>query len=337
MDFPASFPHPRHLSTTTTPLTNHCLYLQESEEYCELYQRYPIPVGFNPSNHFASIVPPSEYVKQEVIAPRSEAETLVLRNSVNFGIDRPDELDAEKIHPSGHVAPGWKWNSFRTPTPKKKTFVDCRLQNKSLPEQTPHKIDRLLSFTDTEVPHPGHNYDSPQSVSVDTIAQHSNAFFSGGLLPLDDESIPVRLCTAEFSGVRNFLKMDITDSRGTVLVLPSEINIDNFLTSEIGKMFVHVQNRRQLISLANKGFNCLVTCARLGTYAIHEFPALNFNPRLFSLPSGIHGYNPEGIKIQILLLLLYYQGSQPLTLFQRCRWIIGSDIVELDSGGNHPT
>lgn len=336
MGSPPPFPLPQHLSTSVTPLTNHCLYYQECKEYTELYQRFPVDISPSVSNQFASIVPPSEFVSNQIIAPNGP-DIIPLQDVVNFGLDSPDELDVEKIHPSGYVAPGWKWNSFRTPTPLKKTFIDCRLCTSKLPEQTCNKVDRLFEFTDINVPHPGSNFDASPQVSVDTIVENSNQFFEGGLIPLDDSTIPVRLCSAEYSGVRNFLKKDVYDSRGTVLILPSEINSENFLTSEIGKMFTHVQNRRQLHGLANKGFNCLVTCARLGLYAIREYPALNFNPRLFSLPYGIHGYNPEGIKVQIILQILYYQGSKPLTLFQRCRWMIGSDIVELDSGGNHPT
>lgn len=344
-------PAPRHLSTTSTPLTNHCIYLEEAVVYTDLYKRFPPPhpefatiVG----RDVASVVPPSSFIQQRVMnrgtlsmdatitaesQSKIEEPIIHLTDAINSKIDRPDSPDAEKLHPSGYTAPGWKWNSFRTPSAGKRV-VDCRLHNEVLPEKTSHKIERLLEISQTPVPHPGMNYDHPSDVSTDTIVQNADEFYTGGLVPGD---FPGYYCAAEYAGPRFFLNQPTTDQRGTALILPIEVNSDQFLTSQIGKMFVHVQNRRQLNQLLNKGFNCLVTCAHLGAYALKTYPAINFNPRLFRVSKGVHCYNPEGVKIQVILLLLYYQNTTLLTLFERCRWIIGSDIEELDSGANHPT
>lgn len=342
-------PKPQHLSTTSSPLVDHDLYFHESQLYTRLYDRFNVgssqvaaPPKVTPdAASVRSVFPPSPAILERALCarrsarqrPESPDKVLSLPHHVNSKLDSPDELDTEKLHPSGYVAPGWKWNSFRTPTTSK-IVVDCRLTAPPLVEAPKHKIQRLLDVSGIPPPHPGFNYDHTPAIPSSTIAEHGDKFYNSGLLPA---SFPGYYCTAEYSGPKNFLKMEVYDTRGTVLVLPTEINIENFLSSEIGKMFVHVRNRSQLEMAINKGLNCLVSCASLGKYALQHFPAINFNPRLFRVPSGVHCYNPEGIKIQIILQMIYYQGETLLTLFERCRWMVGSDVVELDHGGNHPT
>lgn len=324
------FPAPRHLSTTSTPLSDHCMYYQETSAYTSLYQQNPSQhivgrSGSSNSSSFASLL--------DRLNSPSPSKTFSLPDVVNSTLDQPDDLSAEKLHPSGYVGPGWKWNSFKTLNNSKRV-VDCRLATLPLSEKSCYKIDRLVAISGVSPPHPGLNFDNPPDVSVASIVENVEAFQSGGLVPGD---FPGFYCAAKNSGVKSFLNEENFDPRGTVLILPSEINCENFLTSEIGKMFVHVENKTQLSKVLNMGMNSLVTCASLGKFSLSNFPSINFNPRLFHINSGVHCFNPEGIKIQLILQLLYYQTRTLLTLFQRCRWIVGSDVVELDQGGNHPT
>lgn len=337
-DFP--FPLPKHLSTTSTPLTNHCLYMEESDAYKQLYSGFlgdELKLKGHPG--FCSVVPPSSYIINKAKKPSADirvsedSKFSSLSDLVNTTVESVDDLSYERLHPSGYIGPGSKWDSFKTPS-LQKHVVDCRLTTKTLSERPKHKIERLLSFGSASLPHPGLNYDVPPDVPIATIIKKSDNFSACGL----DFTYGSKLfLPASYGRPRTFANMTIFDPRGTVLVLPSEVNDAQFSTSEVGKMFVHVQNRRQLTDLINKGMNCLVTCANLGSFALANFPSVNFNPRLFRSKTGVHCFNPEGIKIQVILQMLYYQTTLRLSLFQRCRWIIGSDVVELDQGGDHPT
>lgn len=335
MDFPA----PRHLSKVSTPLLEHTPLWHEKFSNSLQDQVHHGPDVERETMSKLQMLGASDYIIKYVESyfntDRTEENVPEHRlpDIVNHELMSVDCFDTAKMSPSGSVAVGMEWHTLSTPSENLVIDADFCSGVEGTAAQT--CLETLFDISG--VPVLPVDLEQSETGAIDTqkqsLDQMTDTFDStGGILWSD--TAPIGYDCAGRDVVRTFCNQTIYDPRGTVLILPQTVDLNRFCRTLIGKSFVKVSpgfdSYNRTTSLINRGFNCVTQDVALGAVCLITIPTVNFATRLFSIKRGIHVKNPQNIRIDILLHLLYFQSSKWLTLFKRAQWRVGYVVEELE-------
>jgi len=335
MDFPA----PRHLSVKSTPLLEHTpLWHEKFANSQQSAQHYNQDVREETLSKL-SMLGASDYIVKHVEAYFNNEQQLderieyQLPDLVNHTLDEVDCYDTVKMSPSGSVSIGMDWHTLTTPMESAIINADFCGDDESVLAHS--KLETLFDISG--VHHPPVELEQEQTDYIDISTRSADELTQtfddvGGVVW--SHHAPIGYDCAGRGKTKSFLKKENYDPRGTVLILPGTVDITRFGRTVIGKGFVKIRSGfdsyNRAVSLINRGFNCVTADSALGALCLLTVPTVNFAERLFVIKRGIHIKNPQNIRVDLLLWLLYFQSNDWLTLFRRIQWRIGYVVEEVE-------